>query len=198
MTACSVEGCNDAVVARGLCLPHYHQARAGRIPLPSRLPRPTAVERLLAKIDQRGPEECWPWTAGVGSAGYGIFWIDGQCINASRATYILLVGPLGPDEEALHRCDNPICCNPGHLFPGTQGDNVRDCRQKGRATSQLEANGPAGHPRYNAKLTPEVVAEARRLHYEQGVSQSEIARQLGLSSSSISRAVRGESWEHVR
>lgn len=153
-------------------------------------------ERLLERIDQRGPDECWPWLGSVGTWGYGCFWMDGKTINASRAAYILLIGPIADDQVACHSCDNPICCNPKHLWAGSQGDNVRDCNAKGRAKGTFCGLTGAAHPRHVAKLTEEQVSWARRL-YADGISQTAIAKQLGVNSGTISRAVRGHTWGHV-
>ena len=137
--------------------------------------------------------ECWPWAGPINRWGYGDCTWNGHRSNASRAAYESVNGCVG-DLVVCHRCDNPACCNPAHLFAATQAENLADCRRKGRARGQFKA-GPK-HPRHLAKLTPEMVLEARRL-YASGVSQSQIARDWGLHSSSISRAVRGEFWRHV-
>ena len=114
-------------------------------------------------------------------------------MNASRAAYLLLVGPIPPNQVVCHSCDNPVCCNPGHLWLGTQGDNVRDCNIKGRAKGNFVG---ADHPRHTAKLTPDMVASARRM-YAAGITQTAIAKQMGVHSGTISRAVRGENWSHL-
>lgn len=148
--------------------------------------------RLLSFIEQRGEDECWPYTGCIGTWGYGSFYLNGRNVNAHNATHRLLVGPVPAGKVVCHRCDNPSCCNPAHLFVGTQGDNVRDCVAKGRGRRQFEAG--SGHPRHNGKLTFAVVERAKQL-YASGVSQTEIGRRLGVHSATISRAVRGESWK---
>lgn len=142
----------------------------------------------------RGSEsECWPWTGCVNRWGYGACQVDGRQLNASRAAWLFANGEIAPGLMVCHRCDNPICCNPSHLYLGTQFDNMRD--RKEREGYRSVPRG-AKHPRHSAKLTPEMVMEARRL-FSAGVSQSEIGRRWGIHSSAISRAVRGESWGHV-
>lgn len=153
----------------------------------------TPLERLRAKIDVRGTDECWPWTGAIGKSGYGQFWLDGKQINASRAAYLLLKGPIPDGHVVCHSCDLPICCNPSHLWADTQRANVRDCNTKGRARGTFSSEN---HKRYSAKLTPEQILEARRQHAG-GKSQSAIARELGVASSTISRAVRNELWGHL-
>lgn len=129
---CTADDCAKNARARQLCHTHYMQWRRGKRSAPDVKKKP-AIDRLLEKISKGEPDECWPWNAGVGSWGYGGFWINGTTIHASRAAYILLVGPVPDDKVVCHSCDNPICCNPSHLWVGTQQDNLEDCRRKGRA-----------------------------------------------------------------
>lgn len=148
-----------------------------------------------SKVERRSADECWPWVGRVNRWGYGDARVMGVRMNASRAAYLDHYGVIADGMVVCHRCDNPACCNPMHLFAATQAENLADCRAKGRARGQFA--GGETHPRHTAKLTPEMVLEARRL-YAEGVSQSEIGRRWGIHSSSISRAVRGEKWGYVK
>jgi hypothetical protein len=148
-------------------------------------------DRLLSRIVIGGTDECWPWRGALGTWGYGAFTLGGRALNASRATYALLVGEIPAGMVVCHSCDNPACCNPSHLWVGTQADNIHDCNRKGRTRGTFASDT---HPRHAAKLTPDLVSEAKRLHYVEGVSQTEIGRRLGVHSSVISRAVRGLTW----
>jgi len=92
--------------------------------------------RFWARVDCRGPLECWPWKGGRRSrtgrrnAGtYGGLWMNGRMVLAHR---VALFGAEQRPEKALHTCDNPLCCNPTHLFAGSQLANVRDQLAKGR------------------------------------------------------------------
>lgn len=152
-----------------------------------------AVHFSWDKVAVGQESECWPWTGALNRWGYGACQMDGRQMNASRAAWFEREGALTDWQQVLHRCDNPACCNPKHLFIGTHLDNMRDRKAKGRYNTALRGEA---HPRHNAKLTPELVLEARRL-YAEGVSQSEIGRRWKLHSSVISRAVRGENWGHV-
>jgi len=97
-------------------------------------PRPTAAQRfakLVAVLND--PDACWVWLASTVGAGYGHFSLaGGRKILAHRFAWEQSKGAIPDGLKVLHRCDNPPCCNPNHLFLGTQADNVHDMMQKGR------------------------------------------------------------------
>lgn len=88
---------------------------------------------------------CWEWTAGADRKGYGTITVGGRKVGAHRFSYRLFVGEPG-ELFVLHRCDNPICVRPDHLFLGTHADNMRDMRSKGRGHRRPSPERcPAGH-----------------------------------------------------
>ncbi len=93
--------------------------------------RPVA-ERFWEKVDKSG--DCWLWTASRQEAGYGRFVVTkgSSPVGAHRLSYELEVGPIPDGLQVLHRCDNPACVRPSHLFVGTQADNIEDMHAKGR------------------------------------------------------------------
>lgn len=91
----------------------------------------SGVIRLLSRIDTSG-DGCWPWLHSVDREGYGVVTIRQRMWRAHRAIWSFFFGPLKDEEQVLHKCDNPRCCNPNHLFIGTNLDNIADMDAKGR------------------------------------------------------------------
>ncbi len=114
-------------------------------------------ERFWEKVDKRGPNQCWPWTRGRNDKGYGQLRAGApvrRMILAHRVSYELHKGNVRDGLCVLHECDNPICCNPKHLFLGTHQENMDDRGAKGRS--------PRGEKQGSAKLTDIEIEEIRR------------------------------------
>lgn len=133
--------------------------------------------RFWSKVDVRSENECWDWQAGLFSSGYGCFSLDGKNERAHRIAYSLVNGPIPEgdspsDHCVLHHCDRPSCCNPAHLFLGSQIDNVRDCVDKGRQRR--------GEDHGNAKLSDKQVADIRETYAAGGVTYRGLAAKYGV------------------
>ena len=105
-------------------------------------------DRFDAKWTPEPMSGCWLWTGTVDLKQYGRFSKQGRLCSAHRIAWELYRGSIPTDRNVLHRCDNPSCVNPDHLFLGTLTDNMRDMARKGRSYSQRLTHCPAGHP-YN-------------------------------------------------
>lgn len=140
-------------------------------------------KRFWAKVDRRGPDECWEWQASRYGSGYGGYRIDGQTRLAHRVSYELANGPIEDGRDVCHSCDNRLCVNPAHLWMGTAKENLDDCRKKGRQ-AEGERNGLA-------KLTDEQVSEVRLRYAAGDITQKELAAEFGLCQGSVSFIVRG-------
>ena len=133
------------------------------------------------------PNECWPWLGYCNKDGYGMF---GRQTYAARRAYELVHGKLpGPRVKIRHIvCDNPPCCNPGHLGPGSQQDNSQDMVDHGR--SLVGQRNPA------ARLNDEQVRQVWRLHAF-GMSAPAIGRSTGIAPRTILNILEGITWKHV-
>jgi hypothetical protein len=98
--------------------------------------RHTIKDRLLRHITT-APSGCWIWSAGIDHDGYAVFTIKGQSFRASRVAHEHFIAPFPKEKLVLHRCDNPSCVNPDHLFLGSNDDNMRDMAVKNRAHHKL-------------------------------------------------------------
>jgi hypothetical protein len=135
---CSVDGCSRPALARGWCSGHYARwRRTGDVQavVPLRVLGGDVLERFWSKVDVGEEDDCWEWT-GYRYRKYGRFNFESVSRLAHRVAWILLHGPLPDEQKVLHSCDNPPCCNPLHLFVGTQTDNMQDMIAKGRAHFQ--------------------------------------------------------------
>lgn len=93
---------------------------------------PEQVTRFWSRVDRSGGERsCWPWIGYRDKWGYGGF-TRFRKLLAHRVAWTIANGPIPDDMLVLHHCDNPPCCNPGHLFVGTHQDNMDDMAKKGR------------------------------------------------------------------
>jgi len=134
--------------------------------------------------------DCIVWTGAVNVTGYGRVRRDGRAWLAHRLAYKLAHGHLPTDLCVLHRCDNPPCCNPEHLFLGTRTDNSADMMEKGR---HRNGHMPGGkNP--NAKLSEDDVVEVRRL-LTLGHTHRAIGNRFGVDRSTITAINRGKHWK---
>lgn len=102
--------------------------------------------RLWAKIDRRGEAECWPWIGKSRTTfGYGVVRYHGRSEGAHRAAWMSWHGPIPDGMHMLHSCDNPGCCNPHHLRPGTPKENIRDAVERKRLWMCKVTHCPKGH-----------------------------------------------------
>lgn len=165
--------------------------------------RPVA-ERFWSHVDIGSPDECWEWQAYRDHRGYGTFgFAAGDTRWAHRVAWELTNGPIPDGMLACHRCDNPPCCNPGHLFLGSYADNNSDAKAKGR-TARGERHSSRTRPEsvrrgerhHAAKLTAEQVQEIRD-QITAGDSHGVIAARYGVTRSNVNHIARGKSWSGV-
>ncbi len=136
------------------------------------------VKEMMDRVDRSGgPDACWPWTGPRDHKGYGRV---GRSHKAHRLAWESVNGPIPqmPGHHGacvLHRCDEPPCCNPAHLFLGTNRDNVADMKRKGRMVSRDALRG-------KEELAASLVAT--------GGTFRSIAKELGVSHHTVSKFAR--------
>ncbi len=157
-----------------------------------------AAAYLAWRLEQKvvvTPSGCWEWPGGGNGKGYAHIdmkhwdWPE-RTVSLHRLVYMLCVGPIPDEMCVLHRCDNPPCLRPDHLFLGTNADNIADKVAKGRHRS------PRGEKHGMHRLTAEGVMDIRR-RAARGESFISIGRDLGFSDSHISAVVKGKVWSHL-
>lgn len=110
----------------------------------------SAEKRFFKRVEKT--TDCWLWRGGVTQQGYGQFTVGYKYYPAHKFSYEVTNGPVGKGMVICHKCDNPLCVNPTHLFVGTQADNMRDMILKGRHRNQVKTHCSRGHE-YNTENT---------------------------------------------
>ena len=155
-------------------------------------PTPSLERRFWEKVQKAGPDECWRWTAHGHSRGYGFIrsgsGFRAPKLYAHRLSWALHYGEVPEGMHVCHRCDNPACVNPAHLFLGSHSDNMRDKVRKGRA------NIPNGERHWSAKLDAVQVAEIRALYAEGRTTMQRLAWRYHVNRNTVRKIVRGLSW----
>lgn len=144
--------------------------------------------RFWSKVAIGNPNDCWEWQASRNKDGYGKF----DSTNSHRVAWKLTYGEIPHELFVCHKCDNPPCCNPNHLFVGTAAINNLDMKIKGRSRGGRLSG--EDHPK--SKLTNEQVKQIKTMHAN-GLSDRKIARQFGVVQTTISAIVTGRSWKQI-
>lgn len=149
--------------------------------------------RFLQKVDRKGPypnpekypnlkDRCWIWTVNTTQFGYGTMEIRGKIQGSHRVSYELFNGPIPKNNHICHKCDNPSCVNPDHLFLGNADTNAKDRDMKKRLKTKLN-------------LT---LAEIIRIEYNKGdITQLEIAKKYNVDQSNISCIINNKIWRSL-
>lgn len=150
--------------------------------------------RFWSKVAVESPSECWQWKAARmrnTKFDYGIFNFNGLKRHAHRIAWILTNGEIPNGVCVLHKCDNPPCVNPGHLFLGSKGDNARDRETKGRSHDRKwDSNG-------RAKLTLNQAKEIKH-RASLGEKRCDLAKQFGVSPVAVSYLCIGKNWKGLK
>lgn len=148
-----------------------------------------------SKVDIKGDDDCWNWTGMTyrNRDLRGLVRVKKKLTFAHREAWRLTHGEIPKGMCVCHKCDVTTCCNPRHLFIGTQLENIADRQKKGRCKSK----GPDGQKNGMAKLRDDQANEILRLLETKAVKSKEIAKRFGVSESLISRMKHGKAWVHL-
>jgi hypothetical protein len=195
--ACSIDGCGRPILAWGWCNRHYRRWK--RNGDPSDKPRVYPVKSeapgwfndvFMASVKIDEATGCWVWQRPISTSRYGAINFAGKRRGAHRVAFAVHNGRNIDGLGCIcHRCDNPPCVNPAHLFEATQLENIRDRNEKQR-TARGEATP-------HARLNPEKVLDIRRRAASGKESVRSISRSYGVDHMTILNIVRGETWGHV-
>ena len=152
-------------------------------------------EQFWSHVKNDCANGCWEWQSCLMSSGYGRITINGKPKSAHRVSYALhhplTINLL--DEPMIcvcHKCDNPKCCNPAHLFLGSSADNTRDRNEKGRQAKGMQTG--------TAKMTEQQVLEIRSKYNKKSkITLLKIANEYDVSKSLISKIIHRRTWKHL-
>lgn len=156
---------------------------------------PISAEIFWSKVNIAAATECWLWGGSMKSNGYGRIKIHYRETLAHRLAYELAHGDCPPNFCVCHSCDNPRCCNPSHLFLGTQADNMADMIAKGRSRTPVGTADTKGGKNGFAKLTLAQVIEIRS--FQGKISHSDLAKKFGVGRSTVGAIQSRQRWQHV-
>lgn len=170
---CSVDGCNSKVEARRMCVKHYTRKRRN-----GDATTPSLMGIFNSKYMPEPNSGCWIWLGTIKNSGYGIIQYKKNRKRAHRLSFELHNGTIPNGLHVLHRCDNPTCVNPDHLFLGNHTDNMKDMVRKNRFFSKLNRKKVASIKK--DKRAAPVIAEAH-----------------GVSIGSIRNIKQNKTWRHI-
>lgn len=190
---CIFDGCVNKVNAKDLCAGHYKQLKDGKTlrPLQLQYHGLSEYDRFMKSIKIDGPDDCWLWTRSRMKANWHSQWRNqaGSIELAHRAAWRLMKGAIPDGMFVLHKCDNPICMNPSHLFLGTQKDNLLDMWGKGRARPKSSLGEKHGM----SKLKAESVLEIRK----SSLDSQQLACIYDVSPTTIDDVRKRKTWKHL-
>lgn len=161
--------------------------------IPRKRTREESIEVFWSKVNKSGEDDCWFWTGLKKDNGngliYGLFWDDGNDIKAHRFSFLIHNSEIPKGLLVCHKCDQPLCVNPKHLFLGSYKDNNADtCRKRRNAFGEKSPG---------AILTEHSVREIRLLYVPKIFGFRKLAEKYGVSESCIQGIIEGRTWKHL-
>lgn len=162
--------------------------------------RPNTLNDFWARVRRSKRGACWLWRGQTDRYGYGVFRMCGRTVKAHRLAYETAYGAPGKYMCVCHACDVRGCCNPRHLFAGTNAENTADRQRKSRQATgartrpETRAKGEANG---SSKLTRSDVRRIRRLATRGTQRQADIGRRFGVTQGVVSKIKRRALWAHL-
>lgn len=150
--------------------------------------RITTDERFWKFVNKT--ENCWLWTGGINSKGYGNFWMNGKTLLSHRYAFENING-IKPSSSLLHSCDNPKCVNPEHLREGTHQDNMDDKVHRNRCYR------PKGILNIQAKITPEIANTIREEYKTNKITQKSLSDKYNICQTTVSQIILNKTWMSI-
>lgn len=199
MTICIVNNCDRKRAKNGYCYAHNKRFEEHGNPFYGKKIKyhaKTLIDAFESRYIKGDINKCWEWKGWKNKAGYGYFSFDGLKHAAHRHAYILKNGLTADGLMICHKCDNPSCVNPDHLFAGTNGDNVRDAYSKNRRKPVPVESMPRGNSCHLSKLTERDVIKIKQL-IQDGKGNTEIAKIYNVVHQTISCIRNNKTWKHI-
>ena len=153
------------------------------------------VDDFWDNVDILSSDQCWTWNGAQDTDGYGTWTMGGRRnIKVHRMAYELSKGEIPEGLLILHTCDNPPCCNPNHLWVGTNADNMADKMAKGRGYPPPH---PKGEAHKDAKLTEKDVLKIRERYSRGNTTLKELAQEYNVTFGLIGHIVNRRVWKHI-
>lgn len=153
---------------------------------------PSEVNRFWDNVERNG--NCWEWKGAHSKKGYGRFRRGNILYSPHRAIVERYIGPIPDGLFSCHKCNNPRCVRPSHLYIGTRSENMKDGIRAG--TVKVPTNG-GFKPGHNGKITPQQVREIRNQYSKGELTQRELGNRYGLTNWAVNKITQRKTWRHV-
>lgn len=155
------------------------------------------LDRFWAKVEKT-QSGCWLFRNGIARHDYGTFGFMGKVRKAHIVSWIIHNGEIASGLYVCHKCDNPPCVNPDHLFLGTHSENIKDAYSKGRVILPPQESLLRGVAKRNHKLNDDLVREIRNKYATGNATYRSLSKDYGVDTRTIGHIIHRRKWNHVK